>query len=56
MGRVYKEDFKEKRPEKKHDLQCHKCNYVWRTKYNKIPAKCPSCGKKIFGTNNYSFQ
>lgn len=39
---------------KRYQLKCNKCGYYWDTKYAKIPARCPACGGKIFGTNNYS--
>ncbi len=35
-------------------LRCNNCNYVWDTKYNRIPAKCPSCGTRIYGTSKYT--
>lgn len=35
-------------------LSCNKCNYIWDTKYNRIPAKCPSCGTRIYGTSRYT--
>ena len=34
-------------------LKCLKCEYTWDTKYPKIPAKCPSCNSKIYGSANY---
>ncbi|PIZ50561.1 hypothetical protein COY27_06790 [Candidatus Woesearchaeota archaeon CG_4_10_14_0_2_um_filter_33_13] len=44
-------------PEKKitgYQLKCDLCEYVWDTKYPRIPAKCPSCHSSIFNSNNYS--
>lgn len=38
---------------KRYQLKCKNCSYYWDTKYAKIPARCPSCGGKIFGTYNY---
>jgi len=33
----------------RYQLKCNKCYYIWDTKYNRIPAKCPSCGTIIYG-------
>lgn len=42
------------KPKKTHfKLKCLKCGYIWNTKYDKIPARCPSCNNMIYGTNNY---
>ena len=35
-------------------LKCNNCGYKWNTKYAQISAKCPSCNKRIHGTNNYT--
>ena len=37
-----------------YQVKCHKCGYVWRTRYPKIPARCPACNVRIYGTDNYS--
>lgn len=34
-------------------LKCLNCDYIWETRYNKIPAKCPSCNTLIYKSNNY---
>jgi hypothetical protein len=34
-------------------LGCRNCGYVWITKSNHIPSRCPHCQNFIFGTTNY---
>ena len=34
-------------------MKCLVCGHNWDTRYNKIPARCPSCHSKIYGTTNY---
>ena len=34
-------------------LKCLNCNYTWDTKYAKIPARCPSCNRNIYNSDNY---
>jgi len=46
----------EKQPNKKiirYHLKCLNCDYIWETKYAKIPANCPSCKSKIHNSSNY---
>ena len=38
----------------RYKIQCLRCNYVWETKYPRIPAKCPSCKDNIHNTVNYN--
>ena len=37
-------------------IKCLNCNYSWKTKYPKIPAKCPSCNKSIHNSKNYEIK
>jgi len=32
----------------RYELQCGWCDYVWETRYPRIPAQCPSCNRKIY--------
>lgn len=34
-------------------IECKNCKYYWTPKNGKLPAKCASCGRKIYGTTNY---
>lgn len=37
----------------RYKLECGRCEYVWVTRYPRIPAQCPSCSYKIYQTGNY---
>ena len=32
-------------------IKCLNCDYTWKPKNDKIPAKCPNCNGKIYSTN-----
>jgi len=44
---------KEEASDIRYRILCKNCGYKWSTKYNHIPAICPSCRKKIYGTQNF---
>ena len=51
-----KDKTKEELEEEKttgYQLKCLGCDYVWDTKYPRIPAKCPSCQSNIYKEDNY---
>ena len=35
-------------------LQCGWCDYIWETRYPRIPSQCPACNKKIYTSGNYT--
>jgi uncharacterized protein len=47
------DDLKKNEKIKYYELKCSNCNYVWNTKYSRIPASCPSCKQSIHNTSNY---
>jgi len=38
----------------RYELQCGWCDYVWETRYPRIPAQCPACNRRIHYSGNYT--
>ncbi|OGI12719.1 hypothetical protein A3K64_04060 [Candidatus Micrarchaeota archaeon RBG_16_36_9] len=37
----------------RYNLLCKNCGYKWNTRESRIPAICPSCKNRIYGTQNF---